>query len=187
MIPSQQQFMLQSELEYLGSDYSLNVKAINPSVVDGTGIFTASYLQSITKNLAVGVEGILQKMTARDPSEIGVNLVAKLTGSDWIATASLQQFVALQLSYWQKVSDKVELGSEIQILNAGGMRNEAITSVGAKFDYKQCTIRAQVDSQAKVALLMEEKIFPGFSLLISGELDHVKAANRFGVGVNLEN
>lgn len=186
MVPSQQQFMLQSELEYLGADYSLNAKAINPNAADGTGIYTLSYLQSLTSRLALGAEVILQKM-GREPFDTGLNVVAKLNGKDWTATATLQQFVALQLSYWQRVSDKVELGSELQVLNAGPMRNEAITSVAAKFDYKQCTVRTQLDSQMKVALVMEEKIFPGFSLLISGELDHVKGTNRFGVGVNLEN
>ena len=186
MIPSQQQLMLQSEVEYLGGDYSLNAKAINPNAADGTGIYTFSYLQSLTSGLAVGTELVLQKM-GREPFDTGLNLVARLNGANWIATATLQQFVALQISYWQRVSEKVELGSELQILNAGPMRNEAVASVAAKFDYKQCTLRAQVDSQAKVALVMEEKIFPGFSLLISGELDHLKGTNRFGVGVNLEN
>lgn len=187
MVPGQQQFMLQGEMEYLGQDYSLNAKAINPNLADGTGIYTLSYLQSLSPRLAFGNELIFQRMGGREPFETGLNLLAKLNGQDWIATATIQQFVALQLSYWQKVSEKVELGSELQILNAGPMRSEAITSVGAKFDYKQCIIRTQIDSMMKVSLLMEEKIFPGFSLLLSGELDHLKGTNKFGLGVNLEN
>ena len=178
--------MLQNELEYLGQDYSINAKAINPNAVDGTGIYTFSYLQSLSSRLALGSELILQKM-GREPFDIGYNFCGRLTGKDWTATATIQQLVALQLSYWQKVSEKVELGTELQILNAGPMRQESITSAAVKFDYKQCTIRAQVDSMAKVSLLFEEKIFPGFSLLLSGELDHLKGSNRFGIGVNLEN
>lgn len=185
-MPSQQQIMLQSEIDYLGPDYSINAKAINPNLADGTGIYTMSYLQSITSKLALGAETIFQKM-GREPFDTGLNLVGKLTGANWVATATLQQFVAVQVSYWQKVSDKVELGTELQLLNAGPMRREAITSVSAKFDYKQCCIRSQVDSAGKVGLFMEERIFPGFSLVLSGELDHLKGSNRFGLGVNLEN
>lgn len=187
MVPSQQQVMLQSECEVTGQDWTFNAKAINPDLALRTGIVTASFLQGVSKRLAVGGEVILQRMGPRDPVDTGVNVVGKLSGSDWVATASLQQFVAMQMSFWQRVSDKVELGTELQILNAGSYRREAVTSVAAKFDYKQCCVRVQADSQMKVALFMEEKIFPGFSLLLSGELDHLKGQNRFGLGVNLEN
>ena len=44
--------MIQLEQDYQGSDYSLNIKALNPSPTDLTGIYIGTYLQSITKNLA---------------------------------------------------------------------------------------------------------------------------------------
>jgi mitochondrial import receptor subunit TOM40 len=187
MVPSQQQTMLQSEAEYTGQDFTLNAKAINPDAARATGIYTLSYLQSLSKQVAVGGEAVAQRMGSKDPVDYGLNAVARISGADWVATATMQQLVALQLSFWQRVSDKVELGSELQLLNAGQYRREAITSIAAKFDYKQCSIRVQADSQFKVALFMEERIFPGFSLLLSGELDHLKGTNRFGLGVNLEN
>lgn len=201
----QQQSMLQNELEYNGPDYSVNVKAINPDLQEGSGIYTASWLQSLTKAFAVGGEVIAQKAAFGEPVETGVNLVARwaappLTNignvnpesktaepkSPSIFTITLQQFVACQASYFHRVSEKVELAAEWQALLVGP-RRDALTSVSAKFDYRQACIRTQLDSLGRVQLLIEERLFPGFSFLISGELDHAKGSSRFGVGINLEN
>jgi mitochondrial import receptor subunit TOM40 len=204
---NKQQNMLQNELDYVGSDYSINLKAINPDPQDATGIYTLSYLQSITKSLAFGGEFIAQK-GAGEPADTGLNLIArwsakpaqpisnqtektseKLTEQKTppaMFTLTLQQFVACQASYFHRVSDKIELAAEWQSLLIGP-RRDAITTVSAKFDYRQACIRTQLDSQGRVQLLFEERLFPGFSLLLSGELDHVRGSSRFGVGLNLEN
>lgn len=180
------QSMLQSELDYAGPDYSLNVKVINPNAGDQTGIVTGNFMQSVTPCLSLGAEVIGQRMQGGEAVETGVNLAAKYATPVSTSTVNLQQFAALQLSYFHKVSPQVELGTEMQLLLAGP-RSDAITSVAAKFDYRQACIRTQVDSTGKVGLLFEEKLFPGFSLLMAGEIDHVKGASRFGLGVNLEN
>ena len=53
--------MIQLEHDYLGRDYSLNLKALNPSPVDGSGIVIGSYLQSLTPRLALGAELLYQR------------------------------------------------------------------------------------------------------------------------------
>lgn len=52
--------MIQLEQDYQGQDYSLNVKAVNPWPADLTGIYIGSYLQSFTKNIALGLETLYQ-------------------------------------------------------------------------------------------------------------------------------
>jgi mitochondrial import receptor subunit TOM40 len=180
------QSMLQSELDYAGPDYSLNVKAINPDVAGQTGIVTGSFLQAVGKHLSLGAELIAQRMQPGEPTETGINIGGKYATDVSTTTVNVQQFAALQASYFHRVSDKVELGTELQLLLAGP-RSDAVTTVAAKFDYRQACIRTQLDSTGKVALLFEEKLFPGFSLLMAGEIDHAKASSRFGLGVNLEN
>lgn len=197
--------MLQNELDYIGSDFSVNLKAINPDPQDFSGIYTVSYLQSVSETVAVGGECISQK-GAGESMETGFNLVARWAApavpveaadsaleaaapklaSPAVATLTIQQLVACQLSYFYRVSDKIELGAELQTLLVGP-RKDAITSVSAKFDYRQACIRTQLDSQGKVSLMYEEKLFPGFALLLSGELDHLRGSSRFGLGINLEN
>lgn len=187
------QSMLQAELDYTGGDHSLNVKAINPDIADGaTGIYTASIMQSVSKALAVGIEAIVQRMPdstlrRKTVQDVGFNLAGKLALSPaGILTVNLQPLAAVQASYYHRVSDKVDLATEFQAVLAGP-RTDAVTTVGARFDYRQAVIRAQADTAGKVGLLYEERLFPGFSLLLSGELDHAKGDSRWGVGVNLEN
>lgn len=180
--------MVQIEGDWVGaSGTSLNLKAINPNPTDGHGIFTAALLQSVTKSLALGGELILQKVPDTSDIEHGLNLGAKMKiNESSTLTATLQQFVALQTSYHHRVSEKVELATEMQILLVGP-RKDAVTSIGAKFDYRQATLRAQLDSTGRVGMVLEEKLFPGFALLLSGEIDHVRSLSRFGIGITMEN
>ncbi|TFY74723.1 hypothetical protein EWM64_g9290 [Hericium alpestre] len=82
--------MVQLEQDYQGLDYSVNAKAINPSPIDGSGIFVGSYFQSITKNLALGLESVYQRQ--QDMSDLSVSYLGKYTGAnkDWVATATVQ-------------------------------------------------------------------------------------------------
>lgn len=186
------QSMFQTELDYQGIDYALNAKAINPDISDrACGIYTASYLQSVHPNVALGLETIVQRMpdpmrARRIYQETALNFVTRLVVDKSILTVNLQQLSAMQASFFHKVSEKVEIGTEWQAVFAGP-RKDSLCTASVKFDYKQALIRAQVDTTGKVGLHYEEKLFPGFSLLLSSELDHVKQASRWGVGVNLEN
>lgn len=180
--------MVQFEGDWVGATgTSVNLKVINPNPTDGHGIFTFALLQSVSKNLALGGELILQKVPDSSEIEHGINLGLKLKPSEKSTfTATLQQFVALQTSYHHRVSEKVEIATEMQILLVGP-RKDAVTSVGAKFDYRQATLRSQIDSTGKVGMVLEEKLFPGFALLLSGEIDHVRSLSRFGIGISMEN
>ncbi|KAF9095975.1 translocase of outer mitochondrial membrane [Mortierella sp. AD031] len=176
--------MLQVEQDYNGQDFNINLKGVNPSPVEGTGIFIGSYLQSITPNLALGAEAVFQKPTPQQ-SETTYSYVAKYTGRDYIATATYQGFGALQAAYYLRYSDKVDFGTEIQLVTAGG-RRDAVATVGGKFEFRRSTFRGQVDTTGKVSAVLEEKIVPGFSFLVSGEMDHSKGQSRFGVGMMWE-
>lgn len=168
--------MLQIEQDYNGKDFNLNLKGVNPSPTEGTGIFITSYLQSITPNLALGAEAVHQRPTPQS-AETTYSYVAKYTGPDYIATATYQGFGALQASYYLRYSEKVDFGTEIQLVTAGG-RRDAVATVGGKFEFRRSTFRGQVDTTGKVAAVLEEKIVPGFSFLISGEMDHGKVKKK---------
>ena len=162
------------EHDYTGPDYSLNLKALNPSPVDGSGIFIGSYLQSVTKNLALGTEVLLQR---GGPLEIPAapSYLAKYTGSDksWIATAQIQPMGMLSATYWQKLNEKVEAAADLQVMVANGKR-EGVATLGAKYDLRMATFRGQVDSTGKVSALLEQRFAPTFSFMVAGEIDHFK-------------
>ncbi|KAJ1996722.1 translocase of outer mitochondrial membrane [Coemansia thaxteri] len=187
LMRSDSQSMFQAECEYTGSDYTANIKAINPSPVDGSGIYLANYLQSITPKLSVGAE-LLYQCPMPAVQETSTSFSARYQPSaDRVWVAQTQGSNVLSTSYWRKISDKCEAGAELQLLNVPSQgRREASCSVGVKYEFAASTIRAMADSFGKVSMLLEEKIAPGFSFLVSGELDHLKGENKFGVGLNFE-
>lgn len=169
--------MLQLEHDVTGQDYSLNLKALNPSPVDGSGIFVGSYLQSITKNLAVGTEMVMSRGV---PVEVPIapSYIAKYTSTDksWIATAQLQSAGILQTTYWQKLHEKVEAAADLQVVTANGKR-DAVATIGAKYDLRMATFRAQLDSTGKVSAMLEQRFAPTFAFLVAGEIDHFKVCS----------
>ena len=181
--------LLQVEHDYTGSDFSMNVKAVNPDPTDLSGIYIGNYLQSITKNLAVGIETLYQRTNFGGPMglaagpEISSSYLAKYTGTnkDWIATAQFQSSGILQSTYWQKLGEKLEVAADLQLI-AAPQRRDAIATVGAKYSLRQATFRAQVDSTGKVSALLEQQLAPTFSFLVAGEIDHFKvcAASHWG-------
>jgi mitochondrial import receptor subunit TOM40 len=166
--------MVQLEHDYQGRDYTLNLKALNPWPTDMTGIFIGSYLQSFTRNLALGVETVFQRPAA-DMSELSASYLAKYTSSDqnWIATAQLQPAGIIQATYWQKLSEKVEVAADLQVISVPS-RRDAVATLGAKYDLRMSTFRAQVDSTGKVSALLEQRFAPTFAFLVCGEIDHFK-------------
>jgi len=178
--------MIQLEHDYSGQDYTLNGKVINPSPLDGSGIYVGSYLQSVSKNLALGIETLYQR-AALDQAEMSSSYLAKLTGSDgkWIATAQFQPIGVLQATYWHKLSEKVEAAADLQVI-AAPMRRDAIATLGTKYDLRMSTFRAQLDSTGKVSAWLEQRMAPSFAFTIAGEIDHFKNAAKVGVGVMIE-
>jgi len=177
--------MLQAELDYTGLDFTLNLKAINPSPVTPlTGIFLASYLQNITPQLSLGAEFVVQKPSPH-LQESGFSYVVRYNGDNYVATAHLQSASALTTSYWHRVDERVEVGTELQTVLRGG-RREAVCSVGAKWEFASATFRAMVDTQGRVQSHLEERLAPGFAVLFTGEMDHGKGQGRFGIGMMLE-
>ncbi|THH10193.1 hypothetical protein EW145_g1504 [Phellinidium pouzarii] len=179
--------MIQLEHDYQGSDYSVNVKALNPSPVDASGIFIGSYLQSVTKNLALGSEVLVQR---GGPMEIPTtpSYIAKYTSTDkkWIATAQLQSMGVLSATYWQKLHEKVEAAADLQLVVAPNGKREGVATLGAKYDLRMATFRAQLDSTGKVSAMLEQRFAPTFAFMVAGEIDHFKNAAKIGVGVMIE-
>lgn len=175
--------MLQVEADYVGPDYSVNAKAFNP--VGGSGIFTVGFLQSVAKGVAIGAEAFFQQPpVAHSLPDVAFTLHSKVFGENFSFCASLQQASLLQASYWRRVGGRVEVGSELHASLFG--KRDAVTTIGCRIDFRQALLRAQLETTGKVSLVLEEKLAPGFSLLLCGEIDHLRDASKFGLGINME-
>ncbi|KAH7103908.1 eukaryotic porin/Tom40 [Auriculariales sp. MPI-PUGE-AT-0066] len=184
--------MIQMEHDYQGRDFSFNARSINPSPTDLAGIYMTSWLQSVTKSLAFGTEALYQRSAGQ--SEMNLSYLVKYTSGqrDWIGTAQFQPTGLLMATYWQRLSEKVEVAAELQLVAArSAQRRSAVATLGAKYELRMSTFRAQLDSTGKVSALLEQRFAPSFAFLFAGEIDHFKPSlsterSKVGVGVMIE-
>lgn len=186
--PGPGQVMVQVDNDYTGKDFTASLKSLNPSMLEGglTGIFIASYLQSLTPSLAVGLEAAWHRPALNAGPDTAVSYSAKYKGSDWIVSAQLQAQGAISTSYWRRLTEKVEAGVDLNLqfapgmggrgrgLMGSGMRKEGTTTVGAKYDFRASTFRAQVDSSGRLSCLLEKRVAPPVQLTFAGEIDQFK-------------
>ena len=182
--------MVQIDNDYTGKDFTASLKALNPSILDGglTGIFVGSYLQSLTPSLAVGLEAVWQRAGLNTGPETALSYCAKYKGEDWIASAQLQAQGAVNTSYWRRITDKVEAGVDLNLqfaglgrgrgggLMGGGMGKEGLTTIGAKYDFRASTFRAQLDSSGRLGCLLEKRLAPAVMVTFAGDMDHSKVS-----------
>ena len=110
-------------------------------------------------------------------NDFTASYLAKYTSTDknTILTAQFQGAGMLQSTYWQKLSDKVEVAAELNIIAAQG-RRDAVATVGAKYDLRLATFRAQLESNGKVSAVLEQRFTPAFTFTVAGEIDHWKVS-----------
>lgn len=180
---SSMQSMLQVDNEITGRDFSAGIKAMNPSVLEGgiSGIIIASYLQSVTPGLALGLEAMWNRAGLSAPPEMAVSYCARYRASDWIASAQILAQGAVNTSYWRRLTDKVEAGADLQLqfapgmggkgMMGGGLRKEGSATAGLKYDFTTSSFRAQIDSSGKLACLLEKRVLPPVQITFAGEMD----------------
>lgn len=61
----------------------------------------------------------------------------------------------------------------------GPARKEGVTTVGAKYDFRMSTFRAQVDSTGKLSCLLEKRIAPPVQLTFAADMDHFKVKDSY--------
>ena len=183
-----QPVMLQLDSDYTGKDFTASIKSMNPSILEGglSGAFIGSYLQSVTPSLALGVEAVWQRIAMSQGPETVLSYCAKYKGQDWIGTAQLTGQGALSTSYWRRLTEQVQAGVDLNLqfapgLGGGGLmgagaRKEGTTTVGAKYDFRTSSFRAQVDSTGKLSCLLEKRVLPPVQITFAGEMDHFKAS-----------
>ncbi|KAM4056188.1 eukaryotic porin domain-containing protein [Hirsutella rhossiliensis] len=191
------QDMAQFEHEYTGNDFSASLKMLNPSFLEGgvTGIYIGSYLQSVTPRLALGLETLWQRPALTQGPECAVSYCARYKAQDWVATAQLQAAMGtVTTSYWRRLSDKVQAGVDLNLglvpspggVMGGGLQKEGVATIGAKYDFRMSTFRAQVDSKGKLSCLLEKRVAPPVMMTFAADIDHFTQQAKLGLGVSIE-
>lgn len=176
------QDMAQLESEYTGNDFTLNVKALNPSYLEGglTGIYVGQYMQSLTPRLALGLEAMWQRQALGVPPDAAMSYCGKYKTKDWVATAQLSASGVFNTTYWRKLAENVQAGVDMNLSMAAGasammggpMLKEGLTTFGAKYDFKMSTFRAQLDSRGKLSCLLEKRVAGPVMMTVGADVDH---------------
>lgn len=193
VVPGSGQDMVQLENEYTGDDFTASLKMLNPSALDGgiTGIFIGSYLQSVTPKLALGLETVWQRAGLTQGPEMATSYSLRYKSDDWVATAQLQAQGALNTSYWRRLSEKVQAGCDLTLSLApsggmmGGIQKEGIATMGAKYDFRMSTFRAQVDSKGKLSCLLEKRIAAPVMMTFAADVDHFTVRDSSHASANV--
>jgi mitochondrial import receptor subunit TOM40 len=175
--------MVSLENDYTGSDFSASLKAVNPSLLEGgiTGMIMASYLQAVTPRLSLGIDAFWSRPAAAYPPELNVSYAARYKAADWMACGQIiPDRGVLEASYWRRLTEKVETGINCNLAFAGigpggpmaGPQKEGQVTIGAKYDFRTTSFRAQIDNKGIVGCLLEKMIAPPIRITFSGEIDH---------------
>ncbi|KAA8491902.1 Mitochondrial import receptor subunit TOM40-1 [Porphyridium purpureum] len=160
------------DLDYRGTDSCAQLKLGNG------GIVGVSYLQSITPTISLGGEGFYQGKNRFSALTAAVKYASK---SD-VASFTVASYGPVIVSFVRKVSARCALACE---MFWDSRSRESLCTVGYKYDLNKASLIGQFDSNGRVAAYVEEKLNPGLSLLLSGELDHAKGDYRFGFGLQI--
>ncbi|KAK4529186.1 hypothetical protein CCYA_CCYA01G0043 [Cyanidiococcus yangmingshanensis] len=160
------------DLDYRGSDYSANLK------VGTGGVVSVAYMQSIVPSFSMGGEGFFQMRNKFS----ALTAAARYLTTDGIFSATVASFGPVVASYVHRVNPRVSLAAE---LFWDARSRESYLTAGYKFDLRSATVIGQVTSLGKVAAMLEEKLSPGVSFLLSGEIDHRQQQYKFGFGLQI--
>lgn len=160
------------DLEFKGFDWNGQLK------FGSNEFYGVNYLQSVTPRLALGGEAFWLGQQRKS----GTGFAGRYTGDTFVATAQVATTGLVSLTYVQKISEKVSLASDFMWnWNA----REATASFGYDYMLRQCRLRGRIDSEGKVAALLEERLNQGVNFLLSGEIDQWKKDYKFGFGLTV--
>ncbi|XVF44598.1 hypothetical protein PTKIN_Ptkin02bG0137200 [Pterospermum kingtungense] len=158
--------------DYKGKDYRSQFQMGNGA------LFGANYMQSVTRHLSLGGE----VFWAGQHRKSGIGYAARYETDKMVAAGQVASTGMVALSYVQKVSEKVSLGSDFMY---NYMTRDVTASVGYDYILRQCRLRGKIDSNGCSAAYLEERLNMGLNFILSAELDHKKKDYKFGVGLTV--
>lgn len=172
----------QYQADYKGDQYSASVTVANPDIANDAGLFVGQYLQSITSQISLGAEFVCQFSPQIPGKQLSfLSLAGRYNADDNAFSATLGSH-AVHLCYYQKASEQLQLGCE---LDTNFRNGESVASIGYQIDLPKIDLvfRGMVDSNWSVGAVLEKKMPPlPFTLSLSGILSHSTQNFRLGFG-----
>lgn len=164
-------------MEYIGKSATLAINAYNADRKSGR--MTLSYLRSISENLCLGSELLLEWL--KDDLDARTALAVRYGKEKYVLAATVSN-EALDISYWRQIHKSIQFGSSL----AFNQRNEkAIGSICYQWEFKDALVRGMLDSDFAVGF-MYKKTLPELACVFGLSLLFCVPNNRFAFGFTLD-
>ncbi|XP_005185138.1 mitochondrial import receptor subunit TOM40 homolog 1 [Musca domestica] len=169
--------------DYRGDDFTASLTIGNPNIFNNSGVFVGHYLQSVTKNIALGAELAYQYGPNVPGGQITVlSAVGRYTSGDSIWSGTLGPG-GVHICYYQKASEQLQIGVEVE---TSLRMQESVATLGYQVDLPKADLvfRGSFDTNWNVCGVLEKRLQPlPFSFALSGRLNHTKNQFRLGCGL----
>lgn len=173
----------QGTLEYKGSDYTLAMAVGKPDFSGKSAVLVGHYLQSVTKNLALGTELVYQSGARVMGGEIAiVSAAGRYTKDDWEVSGTLGA-AGCHLCYFKQASEQLQLVAELDTSFRGG---ESVGTIGYQVTIPKADVvfRGMVDSNWNIGAVLEKKLQPlPFTFALSGMANQATQQFKLGCGI----
>ena len=174
--PGPQENMGHLDVNYKGSDWTGGLK------IAGGGFYNASYMQSITPSLAVGAEYFWMSERLRSGYGVAVRKTGDTPYGAYVLAAQLASTGIANVAYQQKVSSKASYAAD---LTYNFETRNTVCEVGYDYQFRTTRIRGQIDINGTAKACVEEKLSPGLTLSLCGEINHSIKDYKFGFGLQI--
>ncbi|GMR60581.1 hypothetical protein PMAYCL1PPCAC_30776, partial [Pristionchus mayeri] len=175
----------QCSLEHRGKLSTATLTMANIDLVNESGVIAGQFLRRITDRFDVGAE-LVYHYSKQIPGRQMSNLsyAARYTHPHWIGSVVLGKgLTSLNMSYYHKQHPNLSFGVDFE---TNFRTQESLTTLAyqAELPEEGVVMRASIDTNWTVGAVIEKRLsqFLPFTLALSGMLNHVKSAGRFGIG-----
>ncbi|KAI0987959.1 hypothetical protein GJ496_006031 [Pomphorhynchus laevis] len=175
---------LQLTADYRTKLSTSSIHCVNVDLLRNQGLIILQYLQSVSKHISLGAEYFYQRGQQIPSGHIGMtSIAARYSALDYSLCASMNPSGLLRLGYHHhKPKSPLQFGVELES-NLSTLESVATCSYQAELAKANCTFKAFADSNWNVGATMEKRLHPmPFTFLLSGVVNNVKQAYKFGIG-----
>nr|ANM86787.1 Tom40 [Stygiella incarcerata] len=170
---AQKNEFLGMDMEYRGHDYSAVLK------VNNHGVREASFMQRLFPWWSMGVRGT----HSVDDRKTVLSVCSRLVGTHSVLGTQGDSEGTIDMSYIHRFSPKFAFCAESHVDTAKSSQEHKI---GYEYNLISARFRGMVNMvSGRVTSLLEEKLGPSSSFILSADLDHAKKDYRFGIGLSI--
>lgn len=173
--------------DFRGRDYTASTTFANNDIIQNTGVIIGHYLQRVNKSLDLGAELVLQYGPNVPNNRMAFYSVGwrYFGGKQWSLSGAINPLGSLHLYYAHQSTSPIQFGVELET-NVRTMESACTFGYQVDLNKANLTFKGMIDSNWNVGGVLEKRLLPlPFTLIMSGFINHVKPAYKFGMGLTI--